>query len=456
MSHVSGPDSYPDQPPWGKKGDMRPLSGVRGTLWSVLQSADFRVIWYVGSIGEFGRRMELLVLSWLVLQLTDSYFQLGLVLAFNNLPRPMVSMFTGYIADRFARAKVMLAAQSINVLTAAALLAVMAVDFDLVQPWHVFAAVFLQGLTKAIEDPSRRTGIFDIVGPQKLVNALSLDVISNNAGKMTGPVVGGILVDTAGFTGAFAVLLTVHLYNWALMTRLQIPVFQGTGNAEPVWRSMGTAVKYAWRSPVLVGLLYITIVMNTLAFPFQQFIPAIGRDHLGVGATLVGLLVAADGIGNLMGAAMMAVSRDLRYHGRVFALGSAGVLVIGMLFVWSPWYALTFTLLCLGGICQSGFATMQSAVTMLATPHDMRGRVMGLLSVCIGAGTPLGVVEMGAVAGAFTIQMAIFLNAFAGFVLLLPAMALTPLLWKPLTQVESDAPSGAQIPTEPAADQASS
>ncbi len=147
---------------------------------------------------------------------------------------------------------------------------------------------------------------------------------------------------------------------------------------------------------------------------------------------------------------------DLCYHGRVFALGSAGVLVIGMLFVWSPWYALTFILLCLGGICQSGFATMQSAVTMLATPHDMRGRVMGLLSVCIGAGTPLGVVEMGAVAGAFTIQMAIFLNAFAGFVLLLPAMALTPLLWKPLTRVESDAPSGAQISTEPAADQDSS
>ncbi|MCH8802405.1 MAG: MFS transporter, partial [Chloroflexi bacterium] len=289
---------------------MRPFSGVRGTLWPVLQSADFRIIWYVGSLGEFGRRMELLVLSWLILQLTDSYFQLGLVLAFHNLSRPLVSMFTGYIADRFPRGRVLVAGQTINVLTTATLLTVIAYDFDLIEPWHVFGAVFIMGLTKAIEDPSRRTAIFDIVGQRRLVNALSLDVISNNVGKMAGPVVGGILLDTAGFTGAYYFLIAVHLGTLALMTRLRIPNYQGPAQIEPVWRSLRVAVGYAWRSPVLVGLFYITTVMNALAFPFQQFIPAIGRDQLGVGITLVGLLVAADGFGQLAGAGIMAISRD--------------------------------------------------------------------------------------------------------------------------------------------------
>ncbi len=147
----------------------------------------------------------------------------------------------------------------------------------------------------------------------------------------------------------------------------------------------------------------------------------------------------------------MAISRDLRYHGRVFVLGSLGVLVMGMVFVWSPWYALTFGLLTLSGIAQSGFSTMQSAVTMLATPHDMRGRMMGLLSVCIGVGTPLGALEMGAVATALSIQTAIALNAFAGFALLLPAIALSPLPWRPLTQVESDSADDAEAAPEPAA-----
>ena len=420
----------------------------------MLQSADFRVLWYVGSLGEFGRRMELLVLSWLILQLTDSYFQLGLVLVFNNLSRPFVSMFTGYIADRFPRGRVILAGQTINVLTSATLLAVIAYDFDLIKSWYVFGAVFVQGLTKAIEDPSRRTAIFDIVGQRRLVNALSLDVISNNMGKMAGPIVGGILLDTAGFTGAFSFLMTVHLYNLVLITRLRIPDYQGPAQVEPIWRSLGGAVQYAWRSPVLVGLFYITIVMNALAFPFQQFIPAIGRDHLGVGVTLVGLLVAADGFGQLAGAGIMAVSRDLRYHGRVFVLGSAGALLTGMLFVWSPWYALTFGLLTLGGIAQSGFSTMQSAVTMLATPHDMRGRMMGVLSVCIGTGTPLGALEMGAVAAAVSVQAAIAVNAFAGLLLLLPAIFLTPLPWKPLSQVESEPGLEPNQDSEPASEQA--
>ena len=417
---------------------MRQFSGVRGTLLSVLQNADFRIIWYVGSVGEFGRRMELLVLSWMILQLTDSYLQLGLVLAFNNLPRPMVSMLTGYIADRFPRRRILLIGQSFNVLTVVTLLSVIAYDFDLIQPWHVFGAVFIQGLTKAIEDPSRRTAIFDIVGQQRLVNALSLDVISNNLGKMTGPVVGGIFLDTLGFTGAYCFILAVHVSNLGLMTRLRIPDYRSETAIEPIVKSLKVAVGYALGSPVLLGLFYITIVMNALAFPFQQFIPAIGRDHLEVGVALVGLLVAADGFGQLAGAGIMAIRKDLNYHGRVFVIGSVGVLLIGMIFVWPTWYVVTFSLLVLAGVAQSGFATMQSAVTMLATPHNMRGRMMGLLSVCIGAGTPLGAFEMGLLASAFSIQWAIALNAFVGLALMLPAIMFTPLAWKPLLQVESD------------------
>ena len=416
---------------------MRPNAPVKRPIWSVLQNKNFRTIWYVGSLGEVGRRMELFVLSWLILQLTDSYFQLGLVFAFNNLPRPLVSLYTGYIADRFPRAKVLMTGQIINVLTAVVLLGVMAYDFELIKPWHVFGAVFIQGITKSIEDPSRRTAIFDIVGQQRLVNALSLDVISHNLGKMAGPILAGILLDVTGFTGAYSVLLGVHLFNLALMTQMRIPNYQGQAQIEPIIRSMKVAISYAWRSPVLVGLFYITIIMNTLAFPFQQFIPAIGRDQLEVGVVLVGLLVAADGFGQLAGAGIMALTRDLQLHGRFFVLGCIGVLFVGMVFVWSPWYVMTFVLLTLGGIAQSGFATMQSAITMLTTPQAMRGRMMGLLSVFIGVGTPVGATEIGLVASSVSVQWAISLNMFAGLVLLVPAIFLTPLAWKPIAQAET-------------------
>jgi MFS family permease len=178
-------------------------------------------------------------------------------------------------------------------------------------------------------------------------------------------------------------------------------------------------------------MLYVTIMMNALAFPVQQFIPAIGRDHLGVGPALVGLLVAAEGLGQLLGAALMALTRNFRYHGRVFVMGSVAVLVMVILFVWSPWYPLAFAFLTISGIGQAGFGTMQSTITMLSAPPELRGRMMGLMSFCIGLGTPLGTLEIGAVAVAFTTQWAISVNALAGLWLMLPALFMTPLVRQP-------------------------
>lgn len=376
--------------------------------------------------------MELLVLSWLILQTTNSPFQLGLILVFTNLPRPFFSLFSGVIADRFSRYRILLLSQSLNTVIAMAILWL--ILLDRVQPWHVFVAVFMQGTTKALEDPSRRTAIFDIVGEGRLVNAISLDSMSNTVGKMVGPILGGILIGSTGFTGAYVVVSVAHLLTVGLLTQVRIPTYQGAPRSEPLWRGLGVAIRYSLQNPMLLGMLFITVVMNALAFPLQQFIPAIGRDQLHVGPALVGLLAAADGFGQFAAAAVIASTRNLRYHGRLFAFGSLVVLIIGISFVWSPWYPLSFTLLMIGGVGQAGFGTMQSTIAMLSAPREMRGRMMGLLSLCIGSGTPLGTTEIGALAGTFGTQWAISVNDLAALVLLVSAMVLTPLVWRPLTQ----------------------
>ncbi len=406
---------------------------------AVLQDRDFRAIWYAGGLHEVSRRMELLILSWLILQTTDSPFQLGLVLVFNNIPRPAFSLFSGLIADRFSRRRILVLAQGVNTLAAAMVLAL--IVMDTIAPWHVFLAVFMQGLTKCLEDPSRRTAIMDIVGERRLVNALSLDQMSNTIGKMSGPLLGGVLVDAAGFNGAYILVVAANLVTLALLLRVRIPFYQRpAGQPQAVWSSLGISLRHAFHHPALLAMLYVTIIMNALAFPVQQFIPAIGRDHLAVGASLVGLLAAAEGIGQMIGAALMALTRNLQYHGRVFMAGSTIVLIMAILFVWSPWYAVSFLLLTLGGIGQSGFGTMQSSITMLSAPRELRGRMMGLMSFCIGVGTPLGTLEIGAVAAAFSTQWAITVNAIAGMFLLLPAL-LTPLVWRPSAQ-----PAAAPVP----------
>jgi MFS family permease len=404
----------------------------RAPVLSVLREADFRTIWCVGGLSEVARWMEQLVLSLLIWHVTRSPLPLALVLVFNNLPRPLCSPFAGLLADRLNRRSILIGAQLLNTVTALGVLSLLMLER--IQPWQVFVAVSLQGVVKSLEDPSRRTAILDLVGTGRLVNALSLDVLNNTLGKMLGPLIGGVLIETVGFAGAYGCVLAVHVATLGLMTRLRIPPSQGARPGEPVWRSLAMAVRYVLQSPMLLALLYVTMVMNALAFPTRQFIPAIGSEYLGVGAGLVGLLAAAESFGQLAGAGVIACTWRLQYHGRVFVGGSVIVLLMVMLFVWAPWYVLAFALLALGGCGQAGFSTMQSTITMLVTPPAMRGRMMGLLSVCIGASTPLGTLEIGVLAMTFTVQHAIAVNALVGLLLLAPAVVLTPLVWQRITQ----------------------
>lgn len=405
-------------------------SSGRAPVLVVLDDAAFRTLWGVGGLSEIARWMEQLVLSLLIWHVTHAPLPLALVLVFNNLPRPVCSPFAGWLADRFSRGHILLGAQILSTATALAVLGLLMGEH--LQPWQVFLAVALQGVVKSLEDPARRTAILDLVGAERLVNAMSLDVVTNTIGKMLGPLLGGVLIESTGFAGAYTCVLALHVVTLGLTTRLRIPPVQGDRTGEPLWSGLAMAVRHARQSPMLMGLLYVTMVMNALAFPARQFIPAIGSDLLGVGAGLVGLLAAAESVGQLASAGVIACTQRLQYHGRLFVGGSILVLLIGMLFVWSPWYALTFALLALGGCGQAGFSTMQSTITMLATPPAMRGRMMGLLSVCIGASTPLGTLEIGIVATTYTIQYAIAINALVGLVLLIPAVVLTPLCWQRL------------------------
>ena len=417
---------------------MRPIPGMRGTAITLLRERDFRLIWSVGILAEFGRRNEILVWSLLLFKVIEapaSY--LMLLWVFNNLPRPFVSPIAGYIADRFPRQRVMFLMQAVNLVSVTGLLAMMIYNLDMLDAWHVFLVAFIQGTTKAIEDPSRRTGIFDIVGRDRIVNAMSLDVIAQNVGKMIGPVVGGLLIQFSGYPAAYIFLLFVHADNLWLISRLRIPEAGLRATLPPLWKGMGNAFGFAWKTGILVGMLSITIVMNAWAFPLQQFIPAVGTDQLMVGEALVGLLVAADGFGHLAGAAMMASTRGVRFHGRYFAFGSIIVLLASAAYVWSSWYALAFALLLVSGLGQAGFSTMQSSIMMLVSPPAMRGQMMGLLSFCIGVANLLGALEIFFVVSVLTLQQTISLHALAALALLIPAIVFTPLIRRPLAQPDA-------------------
>ena len=395
--------------------------------FAVLQSGDFRILWTVKAVHEVSRRMELLVLGYLILRMTDSPFQVGLIAVFLNLPRPFFSLFAGLVADRLNRRLVLIGVHATYLLISVALLSLLVIDA--VEPWHVFLAILVQGTAKVLDDPSRRTAIFDLAGRERLASAMSLETINNNSGKIAGPLIGGVLIATTGFVGSFAAILALDTVSLLMMLRLKLP-HRPLGGDTPVhmWRSLREGLAHSMSNRMVLGVLSMSLIMNSLVFPIQYFIPVIASDLLAVGPTLGGLLGSAEGIGNFLGGVFLAVRRDISQHGRIFAIGALMVAIMITLVAWSPWFAVSFTLLILGGLGQAGFSTMQSTILLLASAPEMRGRTMGAQGVANGMGHLMGGTEIGAIASAFGITLAIGLNAGVGILLILLVMVLTPLV----------------------------
>ena len=398
---------------------------------AVLRSRDFRLLWTARSIHEVSRRMELLVLGYLIFRLTDSAFQVGLIAVFLNVPRPALALLTGLLADLLDRRRLLIGAYTTYFALATSILLLLVTES--IQPWHIFIAVLVQGVARVTDDPARRTVMFDLAGSEHITGAMSLETMTNNWGRILGPLAGGILIAWTGFIGAYGVIVVFDLVALSLITRMHLP-YQTESNRFDwsMMRDLREGLEHFTRNRMVLGVLSMSLIVNALVFPIQYFIPVIASDLLLVGPVLGGLLGSAEGFGTLIGAAVIGTRRDIRYHGRLFCAGALTVSLAVALMAWSSWFAISFGLLLVGGLGQAGFSTMQSTILLLETPSEMRGRVMGAQGTVNGLGHLIGGSEIGAIAGVLGIGIAIGINAGAGILLILMVTVLTPLIRRPV------------------------
>ena len=409
-----------------------PLSALSSLpVLVILQNPNFRLMWAARWVHEISRRMELLVLGYLIYELTDSAFQVGLISAFLNGPRPPLSLVAGMLADRLDRWRILTGIHTFYLLVASGLLTLLLLD--LIHPWFVFFAILLQGTAKVLDDPTRRAALFDLAGQDRIAHAMSLETITNNAGKILGPITGGLLLAFFGFKGAYLTLVALDLIAVALMFKLRLPAaVSPVGRDREFLQGIKSGIGHSFANKFVLGVLTISLVMNGMVLPLQYFIPVIATEVLKVGPALGGVIGAAEGFGSLVGAIILGARRGYSFHGRYFAIGAMSVAVFVAAVAWSPWFLVSFLLLFSAGVAQSGFSTMQSTILLLSSPPEMRGRIMGSQGLVNGLGHLIGGVEIGAIASAFTISIALGFNAGIGLLLMLPVVALTPLVKRPV------------------------
>jgi len=383
---------------------------------------DFWRLWYVGLIVATVRWLETIVVGIVVYERTDSAFLVSVMTLLRLLPMGLFGVFLGALAERFDRGRTLL----IVVLLMSATSAVLAVldRTGQLEIWHLAFASFINGCGWCTDNPVRRVMIGEVVGREQMGTAMSLDVGAGNASRMVGPAVGGFLLAATGIQGAF--ILSVLMYCtalWAILTvRSRIPRAVGSGT---VLARIAEGLALVRTDQRLIGVLVVTVIYNIFAWPFTSMIPVIGRDRLLLGPEGVGLLATMDGIGAFLGALLLALWLIPRWYGRAYLYGVVCYLIMVVIFALAQSPPLAGAALLLTGVGGAGFATMQATLVYLAAPLEMRSRILGVLTVCIGTG-PIGFLWLGWLADRIGSHNATAVTGVLGLL----AMAATWRWWK--------------------------
>ena len=388
----------------------------------MIGAPDFWRLWYVGLITSIVRWVETIAVGVVVYQRTDSAFLVSMMTMLRLLPMGLFGVFLGALAERFDRGRTLLIVVLMMSVTSA-ILAILDRTGQL-EIWHLALASFINGCGWCTDNPVRRVMIGEVVGREQMGRAMSLDVGAGNASRMVGPAVGGFLLAGTGIQGAF--ILSVVMYCtalWAVVTiHSRIPRAAGSG-AMLARIAEGFALVRTDRR--LIGVLLVTVIYNIFAWPFTSMIPVIGRDRLHLGPEGVGLLATMDGIGAFVGALMIALWLTPRWYGRAYLGGVVCYLIMVVIFALVQSPALAGAALLLTGLGGAGFATMQATLVYLASPPEMRSRILGVLTVCIGTG-PIGFLWLGWLADHIGSHNATAVTGVLGLL----AMAATWRWWK--------------------------
>jgi len=377
---------------------------------------DFRRLWLIGLVVFSVRWLEMLAVAVFVYQRTGSPLIVALLTMLRMLPMALFGALIGAAAERVERRTALVFVMALMLLCS--IVVALLAWANALEVWHLALASFISGLTWTTDNPVRRTMIGEVVGSERMSAAISIDVGANNASRMLGPTVGGVLLATLGIGGAFTVSVTGYLVAAMVALRVHHRNTAMPSTAAGVLERMIEGLVLVQRDPRLSGTMIITVIYNTFGWPFTSMIPVIGQDNLGLRAAGIGLLASMDGVGAFCGAIAIALCAKPPHFARLFVGGVAIYLSMLPVFalVTDPLLAGSVSLLT--GLANSGFSIMQATLVYLAAPPEMRGRVFGVLSVCIGVGM-IGFLHLGWLAGVLGATSAIMTIGVEGLVALL-------------------------------------
>ncbi|WP_036563969.1 MFS transporter [Nocardioides halotolerans] len=357
---------------------------LRATFDS-LHSPNFRRYLSGQGMSVIGTWMQKVAQAWLVLELTDSGAVLGITAALQQLPTLLLTTWGGLLADRLDKRRVLLVTQSAAAVPAVALGVLTLTDH--VTIWMVMVAALVLGVIESVDRPVRLTYVSEIVDPARLTNAVALNSITQNVGKVVGPAVAGVTIAWLGIGPTFLINAASFLAMIVGLARIR----REQPAPEPLPRTRGATwqgFSYVRSRPALLGPLVLMTVSGTLAYNWTVVLPLLARQGFGEDARVVGLMFTCMGLGGVVSGlafagALRPTTSRLAVAGLVFSLLMCTTAL-------APSLTLAYvSLVALGGSSVLFRAVANSVLQLRAEP-EMRGRVIALLVLATQGTTTVG------------------------------------------------------------------
>jgi MFS family permease len=387
--------------------------------FAALSVPNYRRYYSGQAISLIGTWMQMTAQAWLVLSLTHSSTMLGVIVALQTLPVLILGPYGGVVADRVDKRRLSIALQAVMGVQAL-ILGVLTVTGE-VQVWQIGILAALLGLNNAFENPARQSFMLEMVGPEHLRNAVSLNSVLANTARVIGPAVAGILIATVGEGVCFLVNAASFVAVIASLVTLDLTKLNPTVPTPRARGQLREGLRYIRNTPELAVPLLMMAAAGCLTYEFQVTLPVMASRGLHVGATGFGFMTASMGVGAVLGGLLVAARGQIGL--RPLILSAAGFGIALAFATLAPSLAIELVALMFVGWGSISFMSMGNSTLQLTAEPGMRGRVMSLWFVSFQGSTPIGGPIVGWLMAAAGARAGLGIGAVTCFVVALAGLA---------------------------------
>lgn len=365
------------------------------TTFRSLQYRNFRLFWFGQCISLTGTWMQRTAQTWLVYSITNSPLKVGLVGVAQFLPMLFLSLFAGVIVDRFPKKKLLVLTQALFL--AQAVVMTVLTGLGIIQYWHILLLSFLFGLTQTLDMPTRQSFFIDLVGPENVTNAISLNSTIVNLARIVGPAVSGVLMVKLGAVACFFINAVSFIPVIAGILMIRVDETRSVSHSANILPEIADGMRYIKQSRTLIINVLVMAAVCTFAFNNDVVIPVFAREYLHGGVNGYSFMLSMAGLGAFCAAILMAYRSKNGVSKRLLIVSGVGTSVFQVATVFTRQYALSAVLIVVIGFFNLVFMNTANGIFQVAATNEYRGRVMSVYSFLNMGSTPIGNFLAGAV-----------------------------------------------------------